>query len=310
MVIIVKRKNYFILLLIIAVIGAYFLTSNLSKSNQVVPWTIEYLNVDSLDEFNGNNIKVAILDTGIDISHPDLKGKVVKEYNTISPGNPSIDESGHGTAVAGIIAAIDNNIGTKGINPQVNLYSVKVVDENGRGKLEDLIEGIEWCIDQNVDIINISLGRSHGNKSLEAVVEKAIENGIVIVASSGNNFNEDSDYPAAYKNVISVTTVDEKNILPSFVSKGKIDYSAPGTEIPILTLDHEKVSESEGTSYATAHLTGLVAHVLQRNQIAQTNEKSTVEQVNNVLKSWSKDLGVTGKDNLFGEGSVSIPKSS
>lgn len=145
-------------------------------------------------------IKIAILDSGIDKNHEDLKNQVKDEVNMIHPNEPIIDELGHGTAVAGIIAANNNSIGL-GVSPHVELYSVKVLDKCGNGSVKDIIKGIEWSIDKGVDIINLSFGISKDKPLLNDAIKKAFNENIIFVASASNTYGGKVEYPAAYDKV-------------------------------------------------------------------------------------------------------------
>lgn len=124
-------------------------------------------------------MKVAILDSGIYKDHEDLQGKVVREFNVINPNEPISDDYGHGTAIAGIITANDNDIGIVGMTQNVELYDVKVLGKDGIGKIEDLTAAIEWCIKQRVDIINISSGFQTEDANLGQAINDAVNAGII-----------------------------------------------------------------------------------------------------------------------------------
>lgn len=275
--------------------------------SQTLPWGVEKLKAINLWGNEGDQkIKIAILDSGIDKNHEDLKDIIKGEFNAIYPGKPIIDELGHGTAVAGIIAAQNNNIGIVGVSPNVELYSVKILDRNGSGSVEDFVAGIEWAIDNNVDIINLSFGISRDKPLLRESIDKAISQGIIIVASGGNTYGDKVDYPASYPEVISVTAINKNNYNASFATKGKIDFSAPGVDVPIL-VPNNKYSVSSGTSLATPHVTGIIALILQHKEKIKINlDKKIHGQVYGVLKSWTEDLGKKGKDEIYGEGLIVI----
>lgn len=223
---------------------------------QVIPWGIELVGYQT--SVSKTPVKVAVLDSGIYKEHEDLQGKVVKEFNAINPGQPVEDDYGHGTAVAGIITANDNDVGIIGVTQDVELYDVKVLNAEGKGSVEDLISAIEWCMAEQVDIINISFGFQSKNRSLERVIEEAVSQGIIIVAAAGNTYGLGVDYPARFHHTLSISAIDADMNRPSSTAKGKVDYVAPGVSI-ISTDPVGGYSIYEGTSFATAYATGAIA---------------------------------------------------
>ncbi len=222
------------------------------------------------------SIKVAVLDSGINNGHRALKDKVAKTYNAINPDEKNNDNFNHGTAVAGIITgnSKSNNVG---IAPNVVLYDVKVLDENGKSNVETVIDGINWSIKQNVDLINISFGFEINHRQLEEAIQRALNSNVIIVASSGNNLGLRVDYPAKYKGVISVAALKPNLKRSSISGKGKIDYAAPG--VMILSTDNDyKYSEFNGTSFATAFVTGSIANLLGKAKRKITNSSFGVKK--------------------------------
>lgn len=244
---------------------------------------------------NVDKVKIAVLDSGIDKNHKILKGKIKDEYNAIDESEPAIDEIGHGTAVSGVIVTE---------SPEVELYSVKVLDNRGKGTAEDFVKGIEWSIEKGVDIINLSFGISKDKQILKDSINRAIDSGIIIVSAAGNTYGGDVDFPAMYEKVISVTAVDSNNKIASFAPKGKVDFSAPGVNIPIITLGDGN-SINSGTSLAAPYISSIVALILQNRENFNINpNKDMYKQIYEHLKSLSTDLGEKGKDVIFGEGLV------
>lgn len=157
----------------------------------------------------GKGIKVAILDTGIDLSHPDLRANIKGGINTINPKKSYNDDNGHGTHVAGIVAALENEIGVIGASPEIELYSVKVLNAAGIGYLSDIIEGLEWVIQQKklyggYWIVNMSFGTPEYSVSFEQTINKVDEAGIVQIAAAGNSGPAENTilYPAKFDKVI------------------------------------------------------------------------------------------------------------
>ncbi|MDT2045895.1 S8 family peptidase [Priestia flexa] len=207
---------------------------------------------------NKKKVKVAILDSGINKEHPDLKREVKHEFNAVNSNQTVEDKFNHGTSIAGIIAAKNNKIGIRGIVPSADIYSVKVLNDEGIGSVDNIVKGIEWSINQDVKIINLSFGMEKDSAELKRVIPKAISQGIIIVAASGNNYMKDVDYPAKYPNVISVGSIDKNHERLRFSPKGKIDVVGPGRDI-LSTNNHQGYSTFEGTSHSTAFVTGIIA---------------------------------------------------
>jgi len=209
-------------------------------------------------------IKVAILDTGIDLDHPDLWRNIKGGINTIKPHKNADDDNGHGTHLAGTVAAIDNDVGVIGVGPEIYLYAVKFLDKKGEGRLCDLIDALDWCINNKIQVINMSFGSDEGNQSFHDAIIKAHQAGITMVASAGNN-GEDSgsiEYPAFYPETIAVSAVDEYDTFASFSSWGlEIDLTAPGVNI-LSTYRNGFYETMYGTSMSAAHVTGTVALIL------------------------------------------------
>lgn len=274
---------------------------------QEVPWGVKKINAASIwTSREKQKVKVAILDSGIDKEHKDLKGKIKGEFNPINMTLTSDDDVGHGTAIAGIIAAKDNSFGLVGIAPDTEIYSVKVLNSKGKGSLDNLVKAIEWCIDNNIQVINLSFGLSKDKPLLRGAIDKAVNSGIIIVAAAGNNYGGDVDYPAAYEKVLSINAVDRNNKIANFSPKGKIDFSAPGVDIPILSLNNGYKTES-GTSLAAAHVTGVISLILQNRDKFGINSKEDIyNQVNHVLSKLSIDLGKKGRDEIYGKGFLSF----
>ncbi len=254
--------------------------------------------------FKGQGINIAVIDTGIDQSHSDLSIKGGVSF--VGYTSSYTDDNGHGTHVAGIIAAKDNNIGVVGVAPEANIYAVKVLDRLGEGYLSDILKGIEWSIQNNMDIINISLGTDTASFALETAVNKAYAKGVAVVAAAGNEGDElgtgeSLTYPAAYPNAISVAAVDSHNNRAVFSSTGQnVDYSAPGDVIDSTDIAGSYSSRS-GTSMAAPFVSGIVA--LFKNAYPTLSIGEIVVKINQL----SVDLGPTGKDPMYGYGLVQGP---
>ena len=249
------------------------------------------------------DVRVAIVDTGLDLTHPELQSSIVDGYNAMSGANPNNyqDDNGHGTHMAGIIAAKKNAQGIIGIASRARLVGVKVLDATGHGYLSDLLNGLEWVRTHNVRVVNMSLSFDETSPLLQAAVQSLNATGITLVASAGNKCTvttandsggddsggDDSGgdttsvctgaqdplqggvkYPARYPEVISVGATDSNNQVTTYSRSGpELDVVAPGgstaTQKVLSTLHGSRYAYGSGTSQATAHVTGAIAALLQ-----------------------------------------------
>ncbi|QQR92508.1 MAG: DUF2341 domain-containing protein [Candidatus Iainarchaeum archaeon] len=272
--------------------------------------------------YQGQGVKVAILDSGINASHPMLVGKVILQQN-FTP-DPLADTLGHGTQVAGIVAGSQNGSNTyNGVAPQAQLYNIKVLDNTGNGAESWIINGINYAIDPDAnpatddgaDIINLSLGGPYTsiNSPISSAINAAIGAGITVVISSGNcgpgcPSSECQGFigvttPGNTINAITVGAVDEANQYACF-SSGEIissqikpDVTAPGVNITSSYLGSGTLTSS-GTSFAAPHVAGLVALLLQ------ANPGMTPANVKDVLEQTADDYGAPGKDVQYGSGVI------
>jgi subtilisin len=262
--------------------------------------------LESENYYTGNGIKVGILDTGIDTNHEDL---------TVSGGISFVqditsynDDNGHGTHVAGIIAAKNNNVGIQGLAPNVQLYSIKVLDDQGFGQYSQIIDGIEWAAQQGLDIINLSLTGKESSYALKLAVDKAYEKGLYIVAASGNHsdstFSEDQEvyYPAKYESVIAVGAVNQYNKHPKFSGSGpELELVAPGVDV-YSTFMNNSYETHTGTSMATPYVTAIYALYKEAFPLLTTSE------LREKIQQRAQDLGAPGRDVNFGYGLVQAPE--
>jgi len=259
---------------------------------QTTPWGVDKIKAPQVwaTGNKGTGIKVAILDTGIDIKHPDLKvvGGVSYVWYTLGSYN---DDNGHGTHCAGIVAALGNDIGVVGVAPEANLYAVKVLDMLGSGSLSDVNAGIEWCITYRMQVMSMSFGSSSDSISLHQECDKAYNSGIVLVAAAGNSGPGENTiaYPAKYSSVIAVGATDSNDVVASFSSRGpELSVVAPGVNI-YSTYKGSTYKTMSGTSMACPHVTGTVALILWKNPTL------IPDNVRNILQSTAvKTAGMGG----------------
>ncbi|MFC3884559.1 S8 family peptidase [Bacillus songklensis] len=238
------------------------------KVNEV-PKGVEMIQAQKIwDQTKGKGITVAILDTGCEITHPDLKERIVggRNFTNDDGGNPDVykDYNGHGTHVAGTIAAIQSNTGVVGVAPEANLLIIKVLDKNGSGQYEWIIDGINYAIEQKVDIISMSLGGPEDVPELHEAIQKAVTDNILVICAAGNegdgnDSTDEFDYPGSYNEVISVGAIDLERRSSNFSnSNNEVDLVAPGEKI-LSTYLNGKYATLSGTSMATPHVSGAMA---------------------------------------------------
>jgi len=245
----------------------------------------------------GRGIKVAVIDSGVDPSHPALKGAEVAEFSLVK-GSPT--SSGHGTAVASII--VGNSENQQGIAPAASILSVRVLDKDGEGDSFTVARGIVEAVDRGADVINMSLGGESSSSVLEQAVRYAQSNGVTVVAAVGNEGQEGVAYPARYDGVVGVTSLDANGRASGFANYGKgVDVGAPGVGVHTAWADEETVSFS-GTSTASAFVAGVLAAELSKNP--GIPREQTVE----LLYEYANESGKPGFDQYTGHGALNVAR--
>lgn len=289
-------------------------------------------------DYSGEGVNVCIVDTGMELDHPDLEGFDVAGWVDIVQGksNP-YDDNGHGTNMAGILVA-DGWI--NGVAKDVNLYVAKALLANGSGYEEDVVSGIDWCINQNVNIISLSLGGGQdlfpflgsSGRTIEDSVNDATARGIFVIAAAGNDGGEDDDgdvaSPGSERRVICVGGVTLSgdhwqksstgnngfSALPFKLPRGdpdkKPELVAPAKEVPVLNTQGTWSSTS-GTSAATVYVTGAIALLLEANPELASNgtdgDVATIDQVKDwIMQSVKPKDGQTDHDDNYGYGLLDI----
>lgn len=237
-------------------------TSEATISSQTVPWGVTRISAPSAWSLSrGANVKVAVLDTGIARSHPDLKDNLAGCVNFIQSWKTCEDDNGHGTHVSGIIAARDNTTGVVGVAPLAKLYSLKVLNRQGSGYLSDIIEALDWSVTNGIQVVNMSLGTTSDVQSFHDAVIRVSHAGISQVAAAGNSGPGANtvNYPGAYPEVIGVAATDSLDFVPSWSSRGpQVDIAAPGVSIRSTYLKFG-YKELSGTSMASPHVAATAA---------------------------------------------------
>ena len=237
-------------------------TPSVAGSDPEIPWGISKVGAPEVwYKWTGKGIKVGIVDTGIDLTHPDLAPNIVNTIN-VTTGGPGQDDQGHGTHVAGTIAAVRDGKGVVGVAPEASIYAAKVLGANGSGSLSDVVTGIDWVVKQGVQVINMSLGSPSPAESLRLAVQRASEAGVAVVCAAGNDSGP-VGYPAAYEGAIAISAGDESGNMASFSSHGpQVAFIAPGVNVYSTYLGGQYKS-LRGTSMASPHVAGLAVLAVQ-----------------------------------------------
>lgn len=247
-----------------------------------------------------NTVVVGVVDSGIDVNHPDLQTAIVGGKNFIHEGEAPLDHDGHGTHVAGLIGAITNNsIGVSSIAKNVKLMPIKVFEGNTTS-MSTVIKGIEYAVDQGVDVINLSLGSYSNMKSLEDVIQYASSKGVIVIGASGNDNDDLVVFPAAYPNVLGVGSVDTSTLKKADFSNfgPSVDVVAPGTGV--LSTGIDGYINMEGTSMSTGIVSSIAAMIKQQAPYL------TGRQVMNIIEDTSQ---TTDENYSLGKGLVNADES-
>jgi subtilisin len=261
----------------------------------------------------GAGVKIAILDTGIDYTHPDLAENYIRGYDFVFDDYEPLDDNylSHGTHVAGIIAAREDGVGVIGVAPEAKILAAKVLDGGGFGTADWIVAGIEWSVANGADIINMSFA-GPDSQALRDACDAARCAGVLLVAAGGNSFTggQPVQYPAAYDSVIAVTATDAYDTPGYFApADDKVELSAPGVDI-YSSVAGGKYATISGTSQASPHVTGAAALFLRFNTRDLNNDGLVdCEDVRLLLQATAVDLGIAGKDPIFGYGLVNAGRA-
>ncbi|HLO11498.1 MAG TPA: S8 family serine peptidase [Pseudoneobacillus sp.] len=289
-----------------------------------IPWGVQMINAPTIwNETQGEDVVVCILDTGIKKDHPDLKDRIIEgvhggqNFTMDYQGEPNMweDNNGHGTHVAGTIAASFDNQGVVGVAPKVKLLIGKVLNQDGMGSLTSIAKAIRWAADWQLDgkkvrVISMSLGGPSDSIELHEAVKYAVSKGIVIVCAAGNSGDGNTGtnefaYPGVYPEVIEVAAIDNQKRLATFSNtNSEIDVAAPGVSILSTTKDG-LYGFMSGTSMATPHVAGAVALLINLYE-KRLNKTLNVDEIRQVLKQHTQDtvIDATGE----GAGIVDLAK--
>lgn len=266
------------------------------------PFVTEQMHLDVIkakqawDVVNKNEeVKIAIVDTGVDLDHPDLSANLVTGYNLLDPDSPPDDDAGHGTKVAGVLAAVgNNNRGVTGLLWSARVMPIKVMDAKGNGREIDLGEGIRYAVDHGADIVVLSLGLYRYSPFIEEVVQYAESKGVLLIAASGND-GQEVQYPAAYPTVLAVGGVNaNKQVYPTSNYGPELDLVAPWQVYT--TMRGGDYTYDQGTSMAAPQVAGVAALVMAKHPDLKPY------QVRNLLRQTADPIGGSGWNPKSGYG--------
>jgi len=274
------------------------------RKGEFIPYGVKMSGAPAIWNYTmGRGIRVGVIDTGADVNHIDLKDRIKKYKDFTNEG--IYDYNGHGTHVCGIIAASKNNVGIVGVAPECELFVAKAFKKDGTGEEEYIIKAINWLIDENADIINMSFSADSYTKEYYDIIKKAYNRNIIMVAAAGNEGEAGIGFPAKFGETICVGAVDIRKHKSNFSSVGeRIDVSAAGTDI-LSCYPNNQYAILSGTSMATPIISGAVALIQSRAKIFMKRKLSQSE-IRMQIRAHSKDLGKFGKDSDYGYGLFSF----
>lgn len=295
------------------------------------PWGVEsvYNTLNLASTSGGEGVKVAVVDTGTAVSHPDLKSRVVKckdftnlRFSVVN--GKCEDKNGHGTHVAGIIAADGgmDGLGIYGVAPSAVIYAMKVCSPNGACYADDVAAAVKNSVDDGANIINLSLGSDRPSILIDEAVDYAISKKVLVVAAAGNDgpYPESIDYPAAKSNVVAVGAFDFNFKIADWSSRGlnsqttaliieekDMELAAPGVNIES-TWNNGSYAVLSGTSMSAPFVTGLAAKFWSV-PVSSSLEYNPAEAVREFLHKTILDIDQPGEDDSSGFGFSRVPPS-
>jgi subtilisin family serine protease len=323
-----RRALAFVLVCLALAPGAAFASNDAFWSQQ---WNMRVVRADKAwSKSKGSGIVVAVVDTGVDLGHPDLQGHLVSGYDFVDPGTPPQDEQGHGTHMAGIIAAATGNgEGVASVAPNAKIMPVRVLDSTGKGSVAVVADGIRWATDHGADVVNLSLAETPGggvgptcgflgSADIDQAIKYARNHGVFVAIAAGNNFDSGAQASTCYDStqtgvlVVGASTSTDKRAAYSNYGSG-LDVLAPGggsssdpsacpqSTAIISTWWDKSAKESAygtgcGTSMAVAHVSGLAALLMAKGY-------SNTSAANRIIGT-AVDLGPPGRDNGTGYGRI------
>ncbi|VTR93195.1 peptidase s8 : Subtilase family protein OS=Lyngbya aestuarii BL J GN=M595_2213 PE=3 SV=1: Peptidase_S8 [Gemmata massiliana] len=280
-----------------------------ADAGDVVDWGHATIGVsDAWKQTKGKGATVAVLDTGYDHSHRDLKNQVTASKDFTGSRSGDSDVNGHGTHCAGIIAAEENGVGVIGVAPQAKVLAGKVLGDNGSGLSTWIAAGIDWAVENGADVISMSLGSDAPDSRIEAAVKRALAKNVIVIAAAGNSGPREGSagWPGSFEGVVCVAAVDSNQAVASFSSRGKnVQVAAPGVNVRSC-YPGDRFATMSGTSMATPYVAGCAA--LFVSYCKARGIKWAPADFATAIAKTSKDLPPTGRDTASGFGLVQPAK--
>jgi len=274
---------------------------------ETIDWGLAAFGIpDQWRDTRGQGVRVAVLDTGIDAEHTDLAEAIDDARDFSGSRFGPADRQGHGTHVAGTIAARQNDRGVIGVAPQCRLLIGKVLGDDGSGSSQAVAAGIDWAADSGARVISMSLGSPQPSGAIHAAIGRALAKGCFVICAAGNDGRADSvNYPGRWPETVAVGAVDRHGRVARFSSRGEqVDICAPGQDI-LSTYLGGGYAKLSGTSMATPFVSGVVALLVAKHlQRGGQTPVETQQQLVEHLRRTARDAGPAGKDPSYGYGLI------